>query len=135
MTTAAAPPPRADGELPFNPLVGRRTSQEIAANIGEPSSSSTATSCCTDASTARPSSRIAACIAACRCRAARSRGTTWSSATRLRYAPHGRAVRVPTQDQDSAAAAVRSFPLVEKPPFVWIWTGDPALADPALAPD
>jgi len=30
---------------------------------------------------------------------------------------------------------IRSFPVVERHGFVWIWPGDPALADPALVPD
>jgi vanillate O-demethylase monooxygenase subunit len=30
---------------------------------------------------------------------------------------------------------VRSFPVVERHGFVWLWPGDPALADPALVPD
>ena len=33
------------------------------------------------------------------------------------------------------AAKVRSFPLLEKYGFVWIWMGDAALADPAKLPD
>lgn len=53
----------------------------------------------------------------------------------FRYAPHGACVRVPTQDQVPPRAAVRSFPVVERAPFVWIWTGDPALADAARVPD
>jgi phenylpropionate dioxygenase-like ring-hydroxylating dioxygenase large terminal subunit len=30
---------------------------------------------------------------------------------------------------------VRSYPVVERHRFVWVWTGDPALADPDLVPD
>lgn len=52
----------------------------------------------------------------------------------FRYAEHGACVHVPTQAQIPARAAVRAFPVVEKPPFVWIWTGDPALADAARVP-
>ncbi len=33
------------------------------------------------------------------------------------------------------AAKVRSYPLLEKWDMVWIWMGEPALADPALLPD
>jgi len=33
------------------------------------------------------------------------------------------------------AAKVRSFPLVERHDILWIWPGDPALADPAAIPD
>lgn len=34
-----------------------------------------------------------------------------------------------------AAAQVESFPLVERDDCLWVWHGDPALADPALIPD
>lgn len=40
--------------------------------------------------------------------------------------PHGPVVR---------ALAVRSYPVVEAHRALWIWMGDPALADPALIPD
>ena len=30
---------------------------------------------------------------------------------------------------------IRSFPVVERHGFVWLWPGDPAAADPALVPD
>jgi len=33
------------------------------------------------------------------------------------------------------SACVRSFPVVEKHRFVWVWPGEAALADPALVPD
>jgi vanillate O-demethylase monooxygenase subunit len=31
--------------------------------------------------------------------------------------------------------AIRSFPVVERHGFIWVWPGDEALADPALIPD
>jgi phenylpropionate dioxygenase-like ring-hydroxylating dioxygenase large terminal subunit len=43
----------------------------------------------------------------------------------------GKCVKVPGQRQIPTDATVRSYPLVEKNQFVWIWLGDPALADPA----
>ncbi len=52
----------------------------------------------------------------------------------FRYASHGACIRVPTQAQIPPRATVRAFPVVEKPPFVWIWTGDPARADVAKVP-
>ncbi len=52
----------------------------------------------------------------------------------FRYAEHGACVRVPTQAQIPAKAAVRAFPVVEKPPFIWIWTGDPAQAEASRVP-
>ncbi len=42
------------------------------------------------------------------------------------FAPDGRCVRVPTQS-NPGAMRVRSYPIIERPPFIWIWTGDPAL--------
>lgn len=47
----------------------------------------------------------------------------------------GKCVHVPGQRQIPADAAVRSYPLVEKNQFLWIWLGDPARADPALIID
>ncbi len=42
--------------------------------------------------------------------------------------PHGNGNRPPALD-------VRSFPLVERDALIWIWPGDPALADTAKIPD
>jgi vanillate O-demethylase monooxygenase subunit len=42
----------------------------------------------------------------------------------------GVCVRVPGQDRIPERARVRSFPLVEQDGFLWIWMGDPVLADP-----
>lgn len=47
----------------------------------------------------------------------------------------GQCVRVPGQRLIPTDATVRSYPLVEKNQFLWIWPGDPALADPALIID
>ena len=47
----------------------------------------------------------------------------------------GQCVRVPGQRLVPPGATVRSYPLVEKNQFLWIWPGDPALADPALIVD
>lgn len=46
----------------------------------------------------------------------------------LRFAPQGKCVKVPTQAAVPAKACVHAYPLVERGPFVWIWTGDPARA-------
>jgi phenylpropionate dioxygenase-like ring-hydroxylating dioxygenase large terminal subunit len=43
----------------------------------------------------------------------------------------GACVCVPGQDRILPRAHVRSFPVVARDAFVWIWMGDPALADPA----
>jgi phenylpropionate dioxygenase-like ring-hydroxylating dioxygenase large terminal subunit len=42
----------------------------------------------------------------------------------------GQCVRVPGQRLVPPGATVRRYPLVEKNGFLWIWPGDPALADP-----
>ncbi|MFC6087311.1 Rieske 2Fe-2S domain-containing protein [Sphaerisporangium aureirubrum] len=39
------------------------------------------------------------------------------------------------EQSDRPRAAVHRFPLVERDGIVWIWPGDPALADPGLLPD
>lgn len=48
----------------------------------------------------------------------------------LRFAQDGSCVHNPFSGKPLAAAEVRSFPVVEKNTLVWIWMGDPALADP-----
>ena len=50
------------------------------------------------------------------------------------YGPDGRCTQVPSQAQVPPGAMVRNFPLHEAGALVWIWPGDPALADPALVP-
>ncbi|PON11326.1 hypothetical protein C2W62_45440, partial [Candidatus Entotheonella serta] len=41
----------------------------------------------------------------------------------------GTCVKVPGQDTVPRKAVVRSYPVVERQQFIWIWMGDPALAD------
>lgn len=43
----------------------------------------------------------------------------------------GRCLHIPEQTRVPSTARVRSFPLVEKYEWAWIWMGDPAAADPA----
>jgi vanillate O-demethylase monooxygenase subunit len=50
------------------------------------------------------------------------------------YDAKGRVIWVPGQDKVPPDARVKSYPIVEKHGYVWIWPGDPALADPAEAP-
>ncbi|QRG08390.1 aromatic ring-hydroxylating dioxygenase subunit alpha [Xanthobacter dioxanivorans] len=47
----------------------------------------------------------------------------------------GRCTHMPSQQTVNPAACVKSYPVVERHRFVWIWMGDPRLADPALVPD
>lgn len=53
----------------------------------------------------------------------------------LTYNAQGRCVYMPSQDTINPSACVRSFPVVERHRYLWLWPGDPALADPALVPD
>ncbi len=53
----------------------------------------------------------------------------------LQYDSHGRCTHMPSQETINPAARVPALPVVEKHRYVWVWPGDPALADPALIPD
>ena len=52
----------------------------------------------------------------------------------LRFAPEGQCVKVPTQAVVPAKACVHAYPLIERGPFVWIWTGDPTRATESQPP-
>jgi vanillate O-demethylase monooxygenase subunit len=47
----------------------------------------------------------------------------------------GRCTFMPAQKTINPSACVRAFPVAERHRLVWIWPGDPALADPAKLPD
>jgi len=49
----------------------------------------------------------------------------------LQFDIHGNCVGAPTQCKIPANAWVRSYPVVEKYRLIWIWMGDPQLADAA----
>ena len=53
----------------------------------------------------------------------------------LRFGVDGRCVRVPGQHHIPQAAKVKTYPVVERYHWIWIWMGDPALADPAAITD
>ena len=53
----------------------------------------------------------------------------------MKFACTGACVHVPGQDSTPSGASIRSFPVAEKWCFVWIWMGDPELADEALIPE
>ena len=53
----------------------------------------------------------------------------------LVFNAQGRCTHMPSQETLNPSACVRSYPVVEKHRFVWVWPGDPAKADPALVPD
>jgi phenylpropionate dioxygenase-like ring-hydroxylating dioxygenase large terminal subunit len=52
-----------------------------------------------------------------------------------KFAADGRCVEIPGQDRIAKMFCVRSYPVIEKHRFTWIWMGIPALADPNLIPD
>lgn len=53
----------------------------------------------------------------------------------LRFDATGACVDVPGQSTVPPGAGIRAYPMVERFHWIWIWTGDPACADPALIPD
>ena len=46
----------------------------------------------------------------------------------------GQCIEIPSQDHIPVGASVRSYPTVERHRWIWIWMGDPTLADPHLIP-
>jgi phenylpropionate dioxygenase-like ring-hydroxylating dioxygenase large terminal subunit len=53
----------------------------------------------------------------------------------LLFDPAGRCTDIPRQEIISANLKVRAFPTAVRDKLVWIWMGDPGLADPAAIPD
>lgn len=53
----------------------------------------------------------------------------------LVFDPSGACVSVPGQSRIPPNAEVKSYPVVERLHWIWIWMGDPALADDTLIPD
>jgi len=52
----------------------------------------------------------------------------------LRFAPEGNCIKIPTQAAVPSKACVHAYPLIERGPFVWIWTGDPARSGESQPP-
>jgi len=52
----------------------------------------------------------------------------------LRFDSAGRCTHMPAQETVNPSATVPSYPTVERYRYVWVWPGDPTLADPALLP-
>ena len=50
------------------------------------------------------------------------------------YGSDGKCVAVPGQTRVPRTARLTAYPVVEQDSFVWVWIGDPALADPARIP-
>lgn len=53
----------------------------------------------------------------------------------LRFDDKGACSHIPSQTHIPAKACVKSYPVVEAGPTVWIWMGDPRRADPSTVPD
>jgi len=49
----------------------------------------------------------------------------------LKFDATGKCVQIPGQDNIPPKLGVRSYPVLERDHLVWIWMGEPALADPA----
>lgn len=52
----------------------------------------------------------------------------------FQFGPSGQCEHIPTQEKIPPNCAVRSFPVVEEPPLVWVWLGDPKAATKAESP-
>ncbi|HEY8580584.1 MAG TPA: aromatic ring-hydroxylating dioxygenase subunit alpha [Beijerinckiaceae bacterium] len=52
----------------------------------------------------------------------------------IRFRPDGTCAFIPEQSRIPRDARVRSYPVVERGQWVWVWTGDPEKADPADVP-
>jgi phenylpropionate dioxygenase-like ring-hydroxylating dioxygenase large terminal subunit len=53
----------------------------------------------------------------------------------IKYDGSGKCVQIPGQDMIPPKLRVRSYPVVERTPFIWVWMGEAAKADPALIVD
>ena len=53
----------------------------------------------------------------------------------LKFSKTGQCVEIPGQSQVPPNAKVDRFMLVERRCWIWVWTGDPAFADPGLIPE
>lgn len=53
----------------------------------------------------------------------------------IRYNAAGRCTSMPAQQTINPSATVPSFPVVERHRYIWVWLGDPTLADPDKVPD
>lgn len=49
----------------------------------------------------------------------------------LKFAPSGQCIEIPGEDKVPPQMKVQTFQVVEQQKLIWIWLGDPALADPS----
>jgi vanillate O-demethylase monooxygenase subunit len=52
----------------------------------------------------------------------------------LKFEPSGRCIEIPGQETIPARARVRSYPAIDRHSWIWVWMGEPALADLDLIP-
>jgi phenylpropionate dioxygenase-like ring-hydroxylating dioxygenase large terminal subunit len=53
----------------------------------------------------------------------------------IKYDGSGKCVQIPGQEMIPPKMRVRSYPVVERSHFIWVWMGEAAAADPALIVD
>jgi phenylpropionate dioxygenase-like ring-hydroxylating dioxygenase large terminal subunit len=53
----------------------------------------------------------------------------------LEFDASGACVKIPSQERIPPSARVRSFPVIERNHWIWVWLGEAAKADPALIED
>lgn len=53
----------------------------------------------------------------------------------LRFGPTGRCLEIPNQDLIPERAVVRSYPVIERESWIWVWMGDPVDVDAGLIPE
>ena len=53
----------------------------------------------------------------------------------MKFASDGKCIQIPGQDNIPPKLGVRSYPVVERYNLIFIWTGDPEMADPKLILD
>jgi phenylpropionate dioxygenase-like ring-hydroxylating dioxygenase large terminal subunit len=53
----------------------------------------------------------------------------------IKYDQDGKCTSMPAQETINPSASVQSYPAIERHRFVWVWPGNPALADPSSIPD
>ena len=54
----------------------------------------------------------------------------------LTYATDGKCIKIPSAiDRNPGSIRLQHYPVVDRPPMVWVWTGDPEEADPGQLPD
>ena len=75
--------------------------------------------------------RLLAPPAAALARTAESATKSSAAITACVFNAAGRCTFMPAQKTINPSACVRAYPVVERHRLVWVWPGDPALADPA----